>query len=185
MGDAGFILLLGLVSSELLLSHLIGVCPLLAVSKKLETAAGLACALIIVQPLALGLFLILRTFLPADVSQPEIALPLIVLCNIGVVHTLTVFGQIWPNRIFNVARPFMSVLNINCVVLAVTLISLERTQHIIYALGLTIGYAISLLVIAELRERLIASNVPRFMQGAPIVLLSMGIVSLAIEGILG
>ena len=185
MSEVWFILVLGLVSSELLLSSLIGVCPVLAVSKKLETAVGLACALIIAQPLALILFLALRTVLPTEMSQAAIALPLIILCNIAIVHSLTVVGQIWPNRLFNLARPFMSVLNINCVVLAITLLALERTEHIVYAVGLTLGYAVSLIVIAELRERLIASNVPSFMQGAPIVLLSMGIVSLAIEGVLG
>ncbi|MGR8948087.1 MAG: Rnf-Nqr domain containing protein, partial [Gammaproteobacteria bacterium] len=52
-GDTWFILIVGLVSSELLLTNLIGVCPLLAVTKKLETAAGLAAAILLVQPIAL------------------------------------------------------------------------------------------------------------------------------------
>ena len=184
MEDVWFILLLGLLTSELLLSDLIGVCPLLAVSKKLETAIGLACAIIIVQPLALGLFLAVRSVLAEDMSAPEIALPLIVLCNVGVVHTLTIIGQVWPNKLFNLARPFMSVLNINCVVLAVSLIALQRSEHLLFAVGLTLGYGVSLIIVAELRERLIARAVPRFMRGAPIVLLSMGIVSLALEGVL-
>lgn len=185
MAEAWFILVLGLVSSELLLGNLIGVCPLLAVSKKLETAIGLAAAIMIVQPLALVLFLSIRNILPAEVSDPALSLPLIVLCNVGVVHMLTVVGQVWPNRFFNLARPFMSVLNINCVVLAVTLLALQRSEHLIFALGLTTGYALSLVVVAEFRERLAARQIPRFMQGAPIVLLSMGIVSLALQGVIG
>ena len=79
----------------------------------------------------------------------------------------------------------MSILNINCVVLAVSLFALERSEHILFAFGLTLGYALSLVVIAEIRERLTAAKIPRFMQGAPIILLSLAIVSLALEGALG
>jgi electron transport complex protein RnfA len=98
---------------------------------------------------------------------------------------LTVVGQLRPNRLFDLARPFMSVLNINCVVLAITLLALQRTEQLFFALGLTAGYALSLVVVAEFRERLAARQIPRFMQGAPIVLLSMGIVSLALQGVIG
>ena len=180
-----FILILGLATSELLLVNLIGVCPLLAVTKKLETAAGLAAAILLVQPISLALSLVCRSQLPPDLGVPEVSLPLSVLCNLLVVHSLTVVGQLWSLRVFQLARPFMSILNDNCVVLGLSLIVLGSGGGVLFALGLALGYAFSLIVVAEIGERLSANKIPQSMQGAPIILLSMGIVSLAIQGIHG
>ncbi|MGR8949990.1 MAG: Rnf-Nqr domain containing protein, partial [Gammaproteobacteria bacterium] len=173
------------VSSELLLTNLIGVCPLLAVTKKLETAAGLAAAILLVQPIALGLFLGCRIWLPPSFATAEVSLPLIVLCNLAVVHGLTVVGQYWPLRLFRLARPFMSLLNVNCIVLGITLITIGKDGGVLFALSLAIGYALSLIVVAEITERLSANAVPKCMQGAPIILLTMGIVSLALQSVHG
>ena len=79
----------------------------------------------------------------------------------------------------------MSILNVNCVVLGISLIVLGSGGGVLFALGLALGYAFSLIVVAEIGERLSANKIPQSMQGAPIILLSMGIVSLAIQGIHG
>ena len=185
MGEPWFILILGLATSELLLVNLVGVCPLLAVTKKLETAAGLAAAILLVQPISLGLFLICRSWMPQSYAGPEISLPLIVLCNLFVVHSLTVVGQLWSFRIFRLARPFMSILNVNCIVLGISLITLGSGGGVLFAFSLALGYAFALIVVAEISERLSANKVPQSMQGAPIILLSLGIIALAIQGIHG
>jgi Na+-translocating ferredoxin:NAD+ oxidoreductase subunit A len=178
-------LVLGLVASELMLTHLVGVCPLLAVSKKLETAAGLACAIILVQPVAIGLFFLLKNVLPDPFASANVALPLVVLCNLAAVQGVTLVGQRLKGSPFLLSRPFMSILNINCVLLGVTLLTLEAERGMFFAFGLAAGYAFTLVIVAEIRVRLDASSVPLSMRGAPIILLTLGIISMAIQGIQG
>lgn len=185
MQDAWFMLALGIFGSELVLNNLIGVCPLLSVARKLETAAGLACALMLVQPLALALFFILKMVLPEQAATAHVALPLIALCNLAAVQTIVGLGRKINHSIFSLSGPFMALLNINCVLLGITLLTLEAAGGIFYGLGITLGYGFALVVVAEISARLDGSAMPRSMRGAPILLLTLGIISLAIQGVQG
>lgn len=185
MQDAWLMLALGILGSELVLTYLVGICPLLAVSKKLETAAGLACGIVLVQPLAIGLYLLVSGLLPANATSPNVALPAIVLCNLAAVQIVTALGQKINASVFSLSRPFMALLNINCVLLGISLLTVQRDGSVLFGLGMALGYALALIVVAEISVRLEASEVPAFMRGAPIILLSLGIISLAVQGIHG
>ncbi len=185
MQDAWLMLALGIFGSELVLTHLIGVCPLLAVARKFETAAGLACALILVQPIALGLFSLFKVFLPVQLTTANVSLPLIALCNLAAVQIIVVLGLKINHNIFSLSRPFMALLNINCVLLGITLLTLEANGGILYGLAIALGYGFALIVVAEISARLEGAATPAFMRGAPIMLLSLGIISLAITGVQG
>ena len=174
---------LGIFGSELVLTHLIGICPLLAVAKKFETAVGLACGVILVQPIALSLFILVKSTLPEHATTPNIALPIIALCNLLAVQIVLILGQKIQHNIFTLSRPFMALLNINCVLLGITLLTLEAGGGILFGLCITLGYGFALVSVAEISARLEGSTIPEFMRGAPIMLLSLGIVSLAIQGI--
>lgn len=185
MEQGWLILLLGIVTSELMLTHLVGVCPFLAVSKQFETALGMALAVVLVQPVATGLYLLLQGNLAPAFAVTEIALPLIVLCNVTAVYGFTIVVQRVNHDVLTLSRPFMSILNVNCVLLGVTLLTLDVDGTLLNAIVLAAGYGFGLIVVAEIRERLALTKTPTCMQGAPIILLTLGIISLAISGIRG
>lgn len=189
MDDALAMLLAGAVGSDLLLVHLIGICPAVAVSRKLESAAGLAVSNIVVAPLAGLLSYYLLALLPATPAGSMLALPVIVISILVCLYFVANVGErVWLKG-HAWLEPFVPLMTVNCTLLGVVLlVLLEPTngvQVFCYAVGLAAGYGLFLVAFAEIRERLAAAAVPQAFRDAPIALLSMAIIGMAMGGLGG
>ena len=186
MGDAFALLLAGAVGADLLLVHLIGLCPAIAVSRKLETAAGLAVSNIVVAPLSAVASYSLLGLLPTTSAGPILALPIIVVSILVCLYLVASVGErVWRQG-HDWLEPFLPLMTINCTLLGVVLLVLLQPRSAVevffYAIGLAAGYGFFIVVFSQIRERLAAAAVPHAFRDAPIALLSVAIIGMAMSG---
>ncbi|MGR9089834.1 MAG: Rnf-Nqr domain containing protein [Gammaproteobacteria bacterium] len=186
MEQAVALMLAGAVGSDLLLVHLIGVCPALAISRKLETAAGLAISNVVVAPLGCLLSYTLIGLLPASGATTILALPIIVVsCLVCIYFVASIGERVWLKG-HDWLEPFVPLMTVNCTLLGVVLIVMLAPPGplavLLHGAGLAAGYGIFLIVFSQIRERLAAAPVPAAFRDAPVALLSIAIIGMALSG---
>ena len=179
-------MLAGAVGSDLLLVHLIGVCPALAISRKLETAAGLAISNVVVAPLSALLSYTLIGLLPVAGATTILALPIIVVSCLVCLYLVASIGErVWLKG-HDWLEPFVPLMTVNCTLLGVVLIVMLAPPGpvavLLHGAGLAAGYGIFLIVFSQIRERLAAAPVPTAFRDAPVALLSIAIIGMALSG---
>jgi electron transport complex protein RnfA len=187
MGDAIALMLAGVVGSDLVLVHLIGICPAIAVSRKLETAAGLAISNIVVAPLAGLLSYTILELIPVSSTNLILKLPLLVVSVLVCLYIVASVGErVWLKG-HDWLEPFVPLMTVNCTLLGVVLLVMLQPKGAVSVflggLGLAVGYGIFLIVFSQIRERLAATAVPRAFRDAPIALLSIAIIGMAMLGL--
>ena len=186
MSDWLALLFLSAALGDLALEYLLGISPLLAVTRKVEAARGLAAGVAVVAPLAVLASWLVTAQLLVPLGLTALRLPVIVLVITLLVQGLAAavarLRPAWREDIC----VFTPLLLINCVLLGTVLVSFELAGDtaglLALALGLPLGYALLLVVFAHLRERLAASDVPAPFAGAPIALISLAIIAMALSG---
>ncbi len=186
MGDAVALMLAGAVGSDLLLVYLIGICPAIAVSRKLETAAGLAISNVVVAPIAGLMTYMIIELLPSSAATLILKLPLIVVSIIVCLYIVASVGErVWQQG-HDWLEPFVPLMTVNCTLLGVVLLILVQPNSAVEVLfagfGLALGYGVFLIVFSQIRERLAAAPVPQAFRDAPIALLSVAIIGMAVSG---
>ena len=186
MADALALVLAGALGSDLLLVYLIGVCPAIAVSRKLETAAGLALSNIVVAPLASVLSYYLLSLLDNSGAASMLAIPAIVASILVCLYCVASVGEkVWLTG-HDWLEPFVPLMTINCSLLGVVLLVLiepdNGAETFFYAVGLATGYGLFIIVFSQIRERLAVTDVPLAFRDAPIALLSVAIIGMAMSG---
>jgi len=187
MGDAIALMLAGAVGSDLVLVYLIGICPAIAITRKLETAAGLAISNIVVAPLAGLLSYYILALLPATSASSILALPVIVVSIIVCLYFVASVGErVWLKG-HDWLEPFVPLMTVNCTLLGVVLLVLFDPRSgatvFLYGVGLATGYGVFLVIFSQIRERLATAAVPQAFRDAPIALLSVAIIGMAMSGL--
>jgi len=175
------------------LGFFLGMCTLLAVSKKLETAVGLGVAVVVVQTLTVPANnLIYRHILKsgalAGLGFGEIDLTFMgLICYIGVIAALVQILEMILDRFFpalyNALGVFLPLITVNCAILGGSLFMVERDlthiESIVFGLGSGIGWALAIILLAAIREKLKYSDVPAGLKGLGITFIVVGLMSLA------
>jgi Na+-transporting NADH:ubiquinone oxidoreductase subunit E len=177
---------------NLALSFFLGMCTFLAISRRVATAAGLGLAVLVVQTITVPLNYLVTRYLLAPGAWAWIGLPdvdlsfLGLLCYIGVIAASVQVLEMVLERYFPVLHRslgiFLPLLTVNCAILGGSLFMVERSytfsQSVVFGAGSGLGWALALLGLAGIRERLRYSNVPRGLRGLGITFIIMGLMSL-------
>lgn len=175
------------------LAFFLGMCTLVAVSRKLETALGLGVAVVVVQALTVPANnLIYRHILkPGALSWlglGDLDLTFIgLIVYIGVIAALVQILEMILDRFFpalyNALGIFLPLITVNCAILGGSLFMVERDythgESIVFGLGSGIGWALAITVLAAIREKLKYSDVPDGLKGLGITFMIVGLISLA------
>lgn len=175
------------------LAFFLGMCTLLAVSKKLETAAGLGIAVIVVQTLTVPANnLIYRYILKAGalswLGLGDLDLTFIgLIYYIGVIAAMVQILEMILDRFFpslyNALGVFLPLITVNCAILGGTLFMVERdyshTESMVFGLGSGVGWALAIMLLAGIREKLKYSDVPDGLKGLGVTFMIVGLMSLA------
>jgi Na+-transporting NADH:ubiquinone oxidoreductase subunit E len=184
---------------NLALSFFLGMCTFLAVSKKIETALGLGIAVIVVQLITVPVNNLIYTQLlrPGALEWAgleEVNLGFLSLISfIGVVAAIVQILEIVLDRFFpalyNALGIFLPLITVNCAILGGTLFMVQReygfVDSIAYGLGSGIGWALAIVLLAGIREKLKYSDVPPGLQGLGIAFIIVGLMSMAFMGFNG
>lgn len=182
------ILSTALVNNVVLVKFL-GLCPLMGVSNKLDSALGMGLATTFVLTLAAFAGWLLEFFVlkPLDLGFLRI-LTFILVIAVVVQFTEMAIRKISP-ALYQVLGIFLPLITTNCAVLGVALLNVQQEnsfiESLLYGFGSAMGFTLVLVLFAGLRERLALAQVPDAFRGTPIAYVVAGLLSLAFMGFAG
>jgi len=175
------------------LSFFLGMCTFLAVSKKIGTAFGLGVAVILVQAVTVPANnLILNVFLkPGALSWMGFGetdlMFLGFICYIGVIAAIVQILEMALDKFFpalyNALGVFLPLITVNCAIMAGSLFMVERdynfAESVVYGVGSGAGWALAIVALAGLREKMKYSDVPPGLRGLGITFITAGLMAMA------
>jgi len=184
---------------NLALAFFMGMCTFLAVSKQIKTTIGLGAAVIVVEGISVPLNNLIYNYLLRDGALAWAGLGhldfsfLGLISYIGVitamVQILEMFLQRFVPALYNALGIFLPLLTVNCAILGAALFMVQRDYTFVesaaYGVGVGIGWAVAIIGLAGLREKMRYSDVPDGLRGLGITFITVGIMSLAFLGISG
>ena len=192
MGEYAGLLIQSVFVENLALSFFLGMCTFLAVSKKIETALGLGVAVIVVQGITVPVNNLIFQFLlkPGALSWaglPELDLGFLgFIAYIGVIAAFVQILEMALDRyapaLYLALGVFLPLITVNCAILGGTLFMVNRNygfgESVVYGLGTGVGWALAIVLLAGIREKLKYSDVPDGLQGLGITFITVGLMSL-------
>jgi len=184
---------------NLALSFFLGMCTFLAISKRVDTAIGLGLAVVVVQIITVPVNYLIFNFLLADGALAWAGLANVDLSFLGLVSYIGVIAALvqilemtldrfFP-KLYNALGIFLPLITVNCAILGGTLFMVERQydfgESIVFGVGSGAGWAIALVGLAGIREKLKYSDVPDGLQGLGITFIIVGLMSLGFMGFSG
>jgi Na+-transporting NADH:ubiquinone oxidoreductase subunit E len=184
---------------NLALTFFLGMCTFLAISKRVDTALGLGLAVMVIQTITVPVNYLIYTFLLKDgalawAGLPDVDLSFLGLVSyIGVIAALVQILEMLLDRfvpaLYNALGIFLPLITVNCAILGGTLFMVERQynfgESVTFGIGSGFGWAVALVALAGIREKLRYSDVPDGLQGLGITFIIAGLMSLGFMGLSG
>lgn len=172
------------------LTYLLGMCPMLAMSKHVNTATGMGIAVVVVMTITSTVNWLLYHFVLVPTGSEIMAYLVFIIIIAGIVQLLEMFIEKFFPRLQSSFGIFLPLITVNCTILAVSLFMVLRTysflQTLLFALGSGVGWLLAISIIAAIREKLQrVGDVPDGLKGAGITMVIAGILALAFMGFSG
>ena len=172
--------------NNVVLSQFLGLCAFLGVSKKVNTAAGMGGAVVFVMTVASTLTALLYQFVltPLDLTYLNTIVFILVIASLVqlVEMTLKKFSQ----PLYKALGVYLPLITTNCAVLGVALTNVQQGNDLLTSVvtgfGTAVGFAVAIVILAGLREKMEQNDVPKSFQGMPIVLITAGLMAIAFYG---
>ncbi|HET6720560.1 MAG TPA: electron transport complex subunit RsxA [Rhodocyclaceae bacterium] len=184
-----FILVGAVLVNNIVLVKMLGLCPFMGVSKKLDTAYGMGAATTFVLTVATGASWIIDHWLLIPFGL-EYLRTLSFIVTIAAVVQLTemVIAKTSPT-LQQVLGIYLPLITTNCAVLGVPLINISNNynfvESLLFGAGSAVGFSLVLVLFAGMRERLEAAEVPTHFRGTAIAMVTAGLMALAFMGFAG
>ncbi len=184
---------------NLALAFFLGMCTFLAVSKRIETAFGLGAAVVVVQFITVTANTLLYHYVLEEGALAWAGLPDLDLSFLGLVTYIGVIAAIvqilemvldrYFPRLFHTLGIYLPLITVNCAILGGTLFAVQRDysigESIVFSIGGGFGWALALVGLAGIREKLKYSDVPAGLQGLGITFIIVGLMSLGFMAFAG
>ncbi len=175
------------------LAYFLGMCTFLAVSKRVETAVGLGIAVVVVQAITVPVNnLIYNAILRAGalewVGLENVDLTFLGLITyIGVIASMVQILEMtldkFVPKLYNSLGIFLPLITVNCAILGGSLFMVERDytfpESVVFGIGSGAGFALAIIALAGIREKMKYSNVPEGLRGLGITFITVGLMAIA------
>lgn len=183
------ILLTAILTENFVLCKFLGICPFLGVSKKLNTAVGMSGAVIFVMALATAVTYPINEFLLKPNSLGYLQTIVFILVIAALVQLVELILKKFMPPLYEALGIYLPLITTNCAVLGVVLLNITKgygfAHSMINSVGAGIGFMLAMVIFSGVRSRLESADIPKFLQGLPIVLIAASIVSLSFMGFTG
>ena len=175
--------------NNVVLSQFLGLCPFLGVSKNVKTAAGMGGAVIFVITVASALTSVLYNgvLVPLDLTYMETIVFILVIA--ALVQLVEMALKKLSHGLYAALGVYLPLITTNCAVLGVALTNVQNGNDFITSVvagfGTAVGFAIAIIILAGIRERMAGNNVPHAISGMPITLITAGLMAIAFYGFSG
>ena len=189
MSELLVILLSTAFINNVVLTKFLGLCPFFGVSNKLDQAIGMGMATTFVLTLAACASWIIETFILNPLDMGFLRILAFILVIAAVVQLTEMIVQKTSPMLYQSLGVFLPLITTNCAVLGVALLNISEQNSFIesmaYGIGSALGFTLTMVMFAGLRERLAIANVPLAFEGTPIAFIVAGAMSLAFMGFTG
>lgn len=175
--------------NNIVLSQFLGICPFLGVSKKISTSAGMGGAVMFVMVMSTIVTYIIYHGLLVPQNLTFMITVVFILVIAALVQMVEIILKKVSPALYQALGIFLPLITTNCTVLGVAILAVQKelslAQAVCFALANSLGFTLAIVLFAGLRERLNMTKLPNTMKGAPIALITAGLLSMAFMGFAG
>lgn len=175
------------------LAFFLGMCTFLAVSKKVDTSFGLGIAVVVVQTITVPVNNLIYNNILKEGALSWAGLPNVDLTFIGLITYIGVIAAMvqilemaldkYFPKLYNALGVFLPLITVNCAILGGALLMVQRdytfSESVVYGFGSGVGWALAIVVLAGIREKLRYSNIPPGLRGLGITFITVGLMAMA------
>lgn len=186
-------LLIILISSSLVsnvvLSQFLGLCPFLGVSKKMKTAVGMGSAIVFVITLSSAIAGVIYQYILVRFHMEYLQTIVFILVIAALVQFVEMFLKKYMKALYKALGVYLPLITTNCAVLGVAITNVQKEYGIlagtVNGFATAVGFLISIVILAGLREKMEYNDIPESFKGMPHVLLTAGLMAIAFCGFSG
>ena len=175
--------------NNVVLAQFLGICPFLGVSSKVETSMGMGAAVTFVMALSAVVTWLIQTYILVPLGIEYMQTIVFILVIAALVQMVEIVLKKISPSLYQALGIFLPLITTNCAVLGVAILLVQKEynllESVVYATSIAIGFALALVIMAGIRERLELLGVPKGVKGVPIALITAGILAMAFMGFSG
>lgn len=175
--------------NNVVLSQFLGICPFLGISKRTDTAAGMGGAVIFVITISSLLTSIIYNYLLVGLHIEYLKTIVFILVIAALVQFVEMFLKKSSPSLYKSLGVYLPLITTNCAVLGVALTNVQKDYGILPSVvngfATAVGFTISIVILAGVRERIEYNDIPESFKGTPIVLVTAGLMAIAFMGFSG
>ena len=184
-----FIIIGAVLVNNVVLVRILGLCPFMGVSKKLETAFGMGAATTFVLTVGTGASYIIDHYLLMPFGLEYLRTLSFIVTIAAIVQLTEMVVQKTSPVLHQVLGIYLPLITTNCAVLGIPLLNVSMrhnfVESLLFGFGSAVGFTLALLLFAGIRERLEGADVPVHFRGTAIAMITGGLMSLAFMGFAG
>lgn len=186
MNEYILIIISTVLVNNFVLVKFLGLCPFMGVSKKVDAAIGMGFATTFVMTLSAVLSYLIYTYLLEPFGLEFLQTIAFILAIAAVVGFTEMAIHKTSPVLYQVLGIYIPLITTNCAVLGLALLNVTEKHNFlesaIYGFGAAVGFTLVLVLFSAIRERLEYADIPKVFQGAPIALITAGLMSIAFMG---
>ena len=187
MGADIFSVIIGAIFIEnVIFSRFLGICPFLGVSKRTDTAVGMGMAVTFVMALSSALTYLVDTYILKPLNIEYLQTIAFILIIAALVQLVEMAIKKLSPPLYEALGIYLPLITTNCAVLGAAILNIQNgydfLMSIVYGVSVALGFTVAIYLFAGVRERLDNADIPSFMKGTPIALVSAGLIAMAFLG---
>jgi electron transport complex protein RnfA len=175
--------------NNVVLAQFLGICPFLGVSNRVNTALGMAGAVVFVIVLATMATYLIQTYVLVPLGIAFMQTITFILVIAFLVQMVEIILKKVSQSLYQALGIFLPLITTNCAVLGVAILVIKKEYNLIegvvFGAATAVGFGLALVILAGIREQLELADIPDGMKGVPISLVIAGILALAFMGFTG
>ena len=183
------IIIFAVFVNNVILSQFLGICPFLGVSTKVSTAAGMGAAVVFVMTLSTIVTFLLQKFVLVPFGIEFLQTIVFILVIAALVQMVEIILKKISPSLYQALGVFLPLITTNCAVLGISILVVQKGYNLLegitYAICISLGFTLAMVIFAGLREHLELVEVPKGVKGIPIALITAGILAMAFMGFAG
>lgn len=175
--------------NNVVLAQFLGICPFLGVSNKVNTALGMAGAVVFVITLATMVTYLIQIYVLNKLGIAFMQTITFILVIAALVQMIEIILKKVSQSLYQALGIFLPLITTNCAVLGVAILVIQKDynliQGVVFGASTAVGFGLALTILAGIREQLELAEIPKGMRGVPISLVIAGILAMAFMGFTG
>ena len=180
------IMLGAILANNFIFSQILGICPFLGVSKKVDTAVGMGIAVTFVMGLASAVCFLVNNYVLIPLGLGYMQTVAFILVIASLVQFIEMFLQKSMPSLYTALGVYLPLITTNCTILGVTILNIDNgydfAESIVCAAGAGIGFLVAMVLFSGVRRRVEEAVTPKCFEGLPITLVAAAVTSLSFMG---